>query len=296
MADDGRSGVPETPLAFLDADGELGDRMRTFDWSRSPLGSPPTWPRELQTLVGVMLGSAQPMFIAWGPDRVMLYNQAYAEILGDRHPKALGRPFKQVWFDILDDVQPILDRAYAGQSTHIDSLMLIMLRDGYPAETHFSFSYSPVRDVGGAVVGAFCACAEISAQVAAVRAQAFLTDLADKLRELESDADIMAAAAESLGRHLEVSCVGYAEADPSGVYLDVQRHWRAPGFPASRGATRGRTPGAPRTTRMKEGPSESPMSSPTLGSLASATARSPPVRCWTCLSSRGGNWQQASSC
>ncbi len=103
----------------------------------------------MRTLAGVMLGSDQPMFVAWGPARGMLYNDGYAALLGKRHPGALGRPFDEVWFDILGDVGPIMDRAYAGLSTHMDDLRLVMHRHGYPEVAHFAFSYTPVRDEAG---------------------------------------------------------------------------------------------------------------------------------------------------
>jgi PAS domain S-box-containing protein len=105
------------------------------------------------------------MFVAWGPERVLLYNQGYAPLLGKRHPEGLGRPFAQVWHDIIDSVGPIMDRAYAGESIHMDHISFVMHRNGYPEEAHFSFSYTPVRDDVGEVVGVFCACQETTNEV-----------------------------------------------------------------------------------------------------------------------------------
>src|SRR5690606_238637 len=76
-----------------------------------------------------------------------------------------------VWHEIQDDVGPIMERAYAGESTHMDDIALLMLRNGYPEETHFSFSYTPVRGGTGAVVGMFCACKETTSEVFARRHQ-----------------------------------------------------------------------------------------------------------------------------
>jgi len=143
----------------------MADRMRRFDWLRTPLGSPRDWPRSLHTLVDVMLGSRQPMFLTWGPERILLYNDSYALILGKRNPEALGRGFEDVWFDIMDKVKPILDRAYAGEPTHMDDIALLMHRNGFPEEAHFSFSYTPVRDEAGSVAGMFCACTETTHEV-----------------------------------------------------------------------------------------------------------------------------------
>ncbi|HZF75954.1 MAG TPA: PAS domain-containing protein [Acetobacteraceae bacterium] len=145
--------------------------MRGLDWAVTPLGPPKRWPQPLRTLVAVMLGSAQPMFVAWGPARIMLYNDAYAPICGTRHPAALGRPFAEVWPDIMAEIGPILDRAFAGESTHMDDIALTLHRNGYAEEAHFAFSYTPVRGEGGAVEGMFCACTETTAQVMAERAR-----------------------------------------------------------------------------------------------------------------------------
>src|ERR1700712_3464345 len=75
------------------AGGEAGKLLRDQDWGRTPLGSPEAWPQALTTLVRVMLNAGQPMFIAWGPERILLYNDGYSEMLGARHPAAFARPF-----------------------------------------------------------------------------------------------------------------------------------------------------------------------------------------------------------
>src|ERR671917_48715 len=98
-------------LGFLSGSGTLGALIRAHDWEATPLGSPDGWPQGFKTLVGVMLGSNQPMFIAWGADRTLLYNDAYAEILARKHPAALGRDFLAVWSEIRADLLPIVEQA-----------------------------------------------------------------------------------------------------------------------------------------------------------------------------------------
>ncbi|TCZ52743.1 PAS domain-containing sensor histidine kinase [Roseicella aquatilis] len=228
---------PETD-AVLAGGGALGGLIRAHDWSATPLGPPGTWPQALKTLVAVMLGSRQPMFITWGPERIMLYNDGYAPILGARHPGALGAPFPAVWFDIQADVAPILDRAYAGEGTHMDDITLVMTRNGYPEETHFSFSYTPVRDETGAVAGMFCACAETTGRVLVERRQHFRLVLEERLRDLADPREVMAAAAELLGHHLRCDRAGYAEIGAEDDLLTVVREWCAPGMPALEGRRR----------------------------------------------------------
>ncbi len=151
------------------AGGEMGALMRAHDWSITPLGPPESWPVELRTLVGVMLGSRQPMFITWGPARTLLYNDGYVGIIGRKHPAALAQPFLDVWSEIRGDLGPLLAQVDSGESVHMDHITLLMERHGYREETHFAFSYSPVRDEAGRVAGMFCPCQETTGQVLAAR-------------------------------------------------------------------------------------------------------------------------------
>lgn len=157
-------------LSFLDSCSDMAARIRAFDWERSPLGRPDAWPEALRTLVGVMLDANQPMFVAWGPAQTLIYNDGYAEILANKHPEALGRSFLDVWSEIRPDLTPIVERAYAGHPVHMDDIQLTMERKGFPEETHFTFSYTPIRSKGGTVEGFFCPCTEITQQILAARA------------------------------------------------------------------------------------------------------------------------------
>jgi len=109
------------------------------------------------------------MFIAWGAELTFLYNDAYADILGDKHPAALGQPFQTVWSEIWDDIKPLIDRALAGEATWSENLPLTMERKGFPEDTWWTFSYSPIRDDARAIAGMFCACVETTEQVLAER-------------------------------------------------------------------------------------------------------------------------------
>jgi two-component sensor histidine kinase len=129
------------------------------------------WAVELRTLVNDMLGSLQPMLIVWGPSQTTLYNDGYAEMCGARHPSAFGGSFQSLWHDIWDQVEPIISAAYAGQGTAMDDIEFVMHRNEYAEETHFAFSYTPVRDPWGTILGMFCACTEITAQVAMRKAE-----------------------------------------------------------------------------------------------------------------------------
>lgn len=172
-------------LAFLAEGGEMGARMRRFDWSRSPLGRPEQWPQSLKTGVEILLSSKFPMFIAWGPELRFLYNDAYSELLGRKHPAALGHAFEDVWADIWATIEPIVRRALAGEATYWDNLPLTMTRKGYEEQTWFTFSYSPLRGDGGAIEGMFCAVVETTDTVLAEQHR---VNEAERLRRLFDNA------------------------------------------------------------------------------------------------------------
>lgn len=166
--------APTAAPAFLAGGGGMGARMRDHDWSASSLGGPTTWPACLGTVASLMLGSAFPMFAAWGPDLGFLYNDAYAGMLGTRHPGALGRRFQEIWPEIWTEILPYVERAMSGEATYQEDLPLRMMRNGFDEETWWTFSYSPIRDEAGTVRGMFCACVETTAKV---RSKVALDDL-----------------------------------------------------------------------------------------------------------------------
>jgi signal transduction histidine kinase len=137
------------------------------------------WPQSLKTAVQIVLGSRYPMFVWWGRTYTNLYNDAYAPMLGGRHPHALGQSAPQVWADVWEVVGPqAADVLYAGRSSWNEERLLIMERYGYPEETYFTFSYSPVADDTGGVGGVFCAVTEDTTRVLGQRRLRTLRELA----------------------------------------------------------------------------------------------------------------------
>jgi PAS domain S-box-containing protein len=170
--------------AFLAGGGEMGAAMRALDWSGTPLGPPAAWPQPLKTTVGIMLSSKFPMFLAWGPELTLLYNDGYAEILGAKHP-ALGRRFEDVWSEVWADIAPLVARALAGEATYWENLPLTVVRSGAAEQAWFTFSYSPLADEDGTVRGMFCSVVETTATVRAERRR---TGEAERLRMLFDNA------------------------------------------------------------------------------------------------------------
>ena len=127
------------------AQGEMAAQLRGFDWSRTALGPASTWPTSLRTIVGVVLGSRFPMLIWWGPDQLQIYNDGYRAILGEKHPRSLGAPGREVWSEIWHIVGPLAEGVLAGgPPTWNEHLLLPINRKGFVEEAYFTFSYSPI--------------------------------------------------------------------------------------------------------------------------------------------------------
>ena len=166
-----------------------------------------------------------PMFVAWGDELGFLYNDAYAEILGAKHPAALGAAFRDIWSEIWPDISPLIDAALAGEATYREDLPLVMNRRGYDEQTWFTFSYSPVHDESGKIAGMFCAVAETTGEVLAEQRQNFVVALGDTLAKLTDPVAMTATTAELLGQRLRVARAGYGEIDASGEIVSVARDW-----------------------------------------------------------------------
>ena len=165
-------------------DGEMADRIRAFDWSRSPIGDRESWPQSLRTAVSICLGSPHQLAIYWGPDLVLLYNDAEIEALGSLHPNALGRPAREVLAEIWDDVDPLLQRVLAhGEATTSRDEPLTFHRNGALEELYFTWSYSPIPDDEGEVGGVLLVTTETTEQVLRTRRLGLLRALAARLLE-----------------------------------------------------------------------------------------------------------------
>ncbi|MCK2054435.1 PAS domain-containing protein [Methylobacterium sp. 37f] len=152
-------------LAFLDAGGVTGAEIRTHDWSGTTFGPPETWPASLRNTLALMLACPRPMFLAWGPDLLCFYNDSYRPILGYRLSHALGRPFREVWGSIWDDIGPLVEATLAGEPRTLTDMKLDLARAGRAEESWWSFTYSPVYDDAGAINGLLCVTAETTDRV-----------------------------------------------------------------------------------------------------------------------------------
>jgi len=209
----------------------MGALIRAHAWGASPLGEPSAWPCALTTLVGLMLDSDQPVFLVWGPERRLLYNDAYAPLLGAAHPDALGRDAVAVWRERGTDLAPLVAQAEAGRAARAPAIEHVARRRDGTDGARFSPSLVPIRDAAGHVEGLYGTCIEITgrrrdAEIAFhenEERQSFLLDLSDTLRPLTDAAEIVAVASRRLGERVGASRVFYAEI--AGSLMTVERDY-----------------------------------------------------------------------
>lgn len=188
--------LPLTTMRFLDGGGKIGALLHEIDWSTTPLGPIENWPQPLRVAVSIMLNSGHPMFIAWGPSLTFLFNDAYLPILGAKGAKpadALGKPFAELWADVWPEVKPMVDSALSGKAFWAEDFPFIIYRNGYPEQTYFTFSFSPIRDEKGKVGGLFCACHETTEKVLATQQR---DEAAEKLLKSTEQLKLATEAAE----------------------------------------------------------------------------------------------------
>lgn len=146
--------------AFLSGGGEMGERIRAYDWAATPLGPPQHWPQTLKTVIRLMLSTQHPMFVWWGPALIQFYNDAYSRSIGpERHPSALGQRGPDCWVEIWHLIGWQIEQCMAGgEATWHQNQLVPITRFGKREDVYWTYSYSPIDEpsapngVGGVLV------------------------------------------------------------------------------------------------------------------------------------------------
>ena len=142
---------------------EMSALIRAKDWSKTVLGPSESWSPNLTLVVNLVLASGFPMAVRWGSDFVMIYNDGYRPILGDKHPRALGLPFREVWPEVQTQLGPLHEAILSGKRSAFfaeDLPLRIQRHEAEYEDARFTVSYSPVPDstvptgVGGVLITA----------------------------------------------------------------------------------------------------------------------------------------------
>ncbi len=176
------------------------ERVRAFDWAKTSIGSVDSWSESLRSAVSICLGAQFPIALYLGPELVLLYNDAWSPIPGNKHPWALGKTAREAWPEIWDTISPLFEKVMTtGEGVYSENQLLPMERRGFVEECYFNFTFSPVRGEHGRVDGVFNAVLETTRQVQDDRQLRTLRDLAAHASEAKSAEDACRAAAEILG-------------------------------------------------------------------------------------------------
>ena len=221
--EDATRALTKDRIPWLGAGGEMGALMRTRDWSDSALGPPECWPESLQLSAGICVSSRFDLIVWWGPDLIMLYNDSYRRTLGAKHPFALGRPGREVYPEIWDVIGPMLEKVLrTGEATWSTDLMLLLERSGYPEETYHTFSYTPIRDRLGKVVGVITPVAETTEKVISERRLLTLRDLGTRSPDATNETESWEFAAQALGANpYDIPCAVLYKANDDLTKVDA---------------------------------------------------------------------------
>ena len=179
--------------------------MRAKRWQdTTPLGPPDSWHQSLKTVVRILLTSRYQMWMCWGPQLTMFYNDAYGPTLGVKQQWALGASAREVWKEIWLDIGPRIEHVLqSGEATWDEGLLLFLERSGYPEETYHTFSYSPLADDDGNIVGMLCVVTEETERVIGERRLSGLRDLAAGIAGNNTLDMVFGAVPRQLNRNLK---------------------------------------------------------------------------------------------
>ncbi|MFB9844914.1 PAS domain S-box protein [Mucilaginibacter ginsenosidivorans] len=179
--------------AFLEGGGEMGELMRSINWSATSLGDPAFWPSALKQMVSMMLTVNFPVLVCWGSDYIQLYNDSFRPINGaTKHPQAMAGSAKDTYAEIWETIGPMFAEVMTGKTIGFPDFMVPMDRNGYTEECYFDFSYSPIRTEDGSVGGVLVVCLETTGKVVSIERQNAIND------ELASANEELAATNEEL--------------------------------------------------------------------------------------------------
>ena len=188
------------------------------------LDAPGTWPDGLRAVGDLILASRFPMFLAIGHDLRLFYNDAYSDLLGDKHPAARGAPYASIRPELWDRMRPYFELVLAGEATQLQHALMEFERNGKRERRYFCVSLSPVRHAGQ-VVGVYCVLTETTSDVLSEHRHAFHQKLGETLDGLDDAVHIMKATSAMTGQTLGVARVGYGEIDAVRRTVSIDRDW-----------------------------------------------------------------------
>lgn len=224
--------------AFLSLRGPTAELIRTHDWASTPLGPIEGWPQSLRTATGLLVASPVPLVMLWGPEGVMIYNDAYSVFAGGRHPALLGSNVREGWPEVADFNDNVMKVGLAGGTLAYRDQALTLHRNGRPERVWMNLDYSPVPDESGRPAGVLAVVVETTERVLAERRQAAVIALDDAVADEQDPAEIAFMAARILGEALGAARVAYGEVEADEGLIVVPHDWTAEGLTSIAGVHR----------------------------------------------------------
>ncbi|WP_225421078.1 sensor histidine kinase [Sphingomonas parva] len=208
----------------------MAEIIRRHDWAASPLGPIEAWPDRLRFALEICLRTSSPSAVYWGPDFILLHNDAFGAWLGLPEPRLLGQPAQQAYGELWDWLSPQFQAVMeSGQGLSVAEQIIPVARDGVIEERYWTYTLSPLTDETGAVAGILSQREEVTRAVLAERRLSFQIRLADALRGETDPQRVKQVATALLGEHLGASRVGYAEVDEARQVASVRSDWTRDG-------------------------------------------------------------------
>ena len=152
---------PQTRFVTSPDEGRsMASLINSHDWKNHPLGEIATWPQALRKFVSTMLASRFPMYLAWGDEGYSFYNDGYIPILTDKHPRAIGATFEQVWGELSPEIRSLIAKTKEDKTSYFEDMPLTLLKNGRLEQCYFTFSYSGVRGDTEKIEGFYAVCLE----------------------------------------------------------------------------------------------------------------------------------------
>ena len=177
--------------AWPTGNGEMATRIRALDWSETPLGPLASWPTSVRVAADLALASPVPAVLLWGPVHTQIYNDRWRDLVGARHPAALGRPALECFPETAGTMISVYEQVLHGEAVILHDTPHPVDRDGDIRDAWWNVHCLPVRDEDAAVAGILCTFIDTTAAVLAQReretAAAILHDSERHLRMLAAE-------------------------------------------------------------------------------------------------------------
>ena len=230
----------EIPTMRPPGTGEMAALIRSFDWEATPLGPNDHWPSPLRSAAAMIRAASSPVAVFWGPDLILLYNDAWSELMGGRHADFLGKSAHSAFPDAWGQLSPLFEAVLHGDgSRRADDVLVTSRNDG---DKWYTFSLEPLPLEDDTIGGVLSVAIETTEGALARRTlrdnseqQAYLLRLSDAIGPLGRAEDIMAEATRVLGEHLGLTRAAYGEVEADDQHIVFCRNYVKPGAPVISG-------------------------------------------------------------